>query len=123
MTQPPIYDELARQDAEAAAQEAEARDPLAAYRHRYDTEQLIPGEQCPACGHVLPGRYDGSRNHKLRDDDVCTGMDLTRRHLSHAARRGDGLADCASRCIAAGWSAATVAAWLADPALIPSDRY
>ncbi|HEX7349617.1 hypothetical protein [Brachybacterium sp.] len=113
-----IFDELARQDREAAVATAEAGGPLVAYRYRYRHGQLIPGESCPACGHVFPGRYDGSQNHHLMTDAICIGMDLTRNHLSHALRDGADLDQCRERALRAGWSVAQVDAWIADPTTI-----
>lgn len=107
-----IFDELSRQDTEAATAAAEAEGPLAAYRHRYRYGRLIPGESCPACGHIFPGRYDATNDHHLVTDTVCTGMDLTRSHLTNALRTGSGVDMCRSHAIRAGWPVEQVDAWI-----------
>lgn len=112
MEQPSIFDELARQDAEAVTAAVEAQGPLAAYRHRYRMHELIPGESCPACGHVFPGRYDATNDHHLATDTVCTGMDLTRSHLTNALRTGSGVGMCRAHAIRAGWTVEQVDAWI-----------
>lgn len=114
-----IFDELSRQDREAAVAEAEALGPLAAYKHRYDTAQLIPGESCPGCGHVLPGGYDGTQCHRAFEEPdggvICNGMDLTRRHLTHVLRRGDDVDMYRRNAIRSGWPEQRVDAWIASP--------
>lgn len=114
-----IFDELSRQDRETATAEAEALGPLAAYQYRHATGQLIPGEPCPGCGYVLPGRYDGSQCHSAFEepngDVICNGMDLTRRHLTNVLRRGDDVAMYRRNAIRSGWPEERVDAWIADP--------
>lgn len=120
MEQLSIFDEFARQDAAARA----ADDSLEGYRLRYSRGELLPGESCPGCGHVfVRGGYDGSRSHHVHEDPaglICTGMELTRRHLAIALSddpqwEGFASGDEAQRAIAAGWPEATVRAWQADP--------
>jgi len=110
-----IFDELARQDRDAATEAAESRGPLAAYMHRYATKQLIPGEECPACGHVFVLDWDPTHNHFPTEDGACKGMTLTRRHLTHALRRGDDLDMYRRNAIRAGWPEERVDAWIAAP--------
>lgn len=120
MDQLSIFDELERQDVASRA----ADDPFEGYQARYERGELMPGESCPGCGHVFArGGYDGSRCHRVHEDSagfICTGMELTRRHLA-IALSGDpqwqGFADGneARHAIAAGWPEATVRAWQADP--------
>ena len=120
MDQLSIFDKLERQDVAARA----ADDSLEGYQARYERGELMPGENCPGCGHVFArGGYDGSRCHRVHEDPaglICTGMELTRRHLA-IALSGDpqwqGSADGneARHAIAAGWPEATVRAWQADP--------
>lgn len=100
--------------------------PLAAYDDRHYRGALIPGEQCPACGHTFPQRYDATHDHGIFSVEplVCFGMDLTRRHLAidlrddrpeQAPYREAQLERDVRHARAAGWPAATVDAWLADP--------
>ncbi|UEJ84621.1 hypothetical protein Bra3105_18490 (plasmid) [Brachybacterium halotolerans subsp. kimchii] len=119
MQQLSIFDELDSQDRAARA----ADTTLAGYHARYERGELIPGESCPACGTVLPGRYDGSQSHGLVTDEVCVGMDLTRRHLAIALSddpqwQGMATGDEDRAAITAGWPEATVRAWQADPSAL-----
>lgn len=120
MDQLSIFDELERQDVAARA----ADDSLEGYQARYERAELLPGESCPGCGYIFArGGYDGSRNHRVHEDSaglICTGMELTRRHLAIALSddpqwQGFANGDEAQRAIAAGWPEATVHAWQADP--------
>lgn len=118
MKQLSIFDELSRQDSEARRVDTSA----AGYVARYDHGELIPGEACPACGHIFErGGYDGSQCHYLTaGTSICSGMRAERRHLAMAlsddpqwsrGARGDE----AERAIDAGWPESTVRAWQADP--------
>lgn len=120
MDQLSIFDELERQDVAARA----ADNSLKGYQARYERGELLPGERCPGCGHTFArGGYDGSRCHRVHVDStgpICTGMELTRRHLAIALsddpqwqKLANG--DEAQRAIAAGWPKVTVHAWQADP--------
>ncbi|MGO1568934.1 MAG: hypothetical protein ACTHXC_12955 [Brachybacterium sp.] len=120
MDQLSIFDELERQNIAARA----ADDSLKGYQARYERGELLPGESCPGCGHVFArGGYDGSRCHRVHKDSaglICTGMELTRRHLAIALSddpqwQGFANGDEAQRAIAAGWPEVTVRAWQADP--------
>lgn len=109
---------LAEKDADAGYAAALARGPLAAYMWRYSRARLVPGEECPACGHVFPIRMDATNNHALVADDVCVGMDLTRRHLRHVLGTVNYADHYRVRAIRAGWPVETVQAWIDDPSLL-----
>lgn len=109
MHQLTIFDELDRQDHET---------PRAAYKDRYRRQDLVPGEPCPACGRRFTLSWDPSGDHFPMEDDACTGMTLARRHLWYAIREDGDLSDERARAIRAGWPAAIVDQWIADPTLL-----